>query len=296
MAPLDPTGLERQKRHLARPKKRGIIRKTVCVHRECAPYLDKIKKHFLVAENATILKSFSDKLEKEKPINVSQVNKLSPFRYPGGKTWLVPKIKEILLNLERIPAFFIEPFAGGAIIGLTVAAERLADMVILVELDDGVAAVWETILNEPEPLCQEILGFQMNHESAIKVLEEEENGTLQMAFQTIIRNRVQHGGILAPGASLIKMGENGKGILSRWYPRTIVKRIRKISLIKDRVTFIHGDGFGVIKKYQNEKSAFFFVDPPYTAGGKKAGKRLYTHNQIDHEYLFQDKRQIRDNL
>jgi len=28
------------------------------------------------------------------------------------------------------------------------------------------------------------------------------------------------------------------------------------------------------------------VDPPYTAGGKKAGKRLYTHNEIDHEGLF----------
>ena len=32
----------------------------------------------------------------------------------------------------------------------------------------------------------------------------------------------------------------------------------------------------------------FFVDPPYTAGGKRAGKRLYKHNQLDHEQLFGD--------
>ncbi len=30
----------------------------------------------------------------------------------------------------------------------------------------------------------------------------------------------------------------------------------------------------------------FFIDPPYTAAGKKAGTRLYTHNGLDHEELF----------
>ena len=31
----------------------------------------------------------------------------------------------------------------------------------------------------------------------------------------------------------------------------------------------------------------FFIDPPYTAAGKKAGSRLYTHNELNHEELFQ---------
>jgi DNA adenine methylase len=30
----------------------------------------------------------------------------------------------------------------------------------------------------------------------------------------------------------------------------------------------------------------FFIDPPYTAGGKRAGQRLYKHFEIDHERLF----------
>ncbi|PYS25269.1 MAG: hypothetical protein DMF72_02220 [Acidobacteria bacterium] len=39
---------------------------------------------------------------------------------------------------------------------------------------------------------------------------------------------------------------------------------------------------------QNAKNprAAFFIDPPYTAGGKKAGRRLYTHSALDHEELF----------
>ena len=31
----------------------------------------------------------------------------------------------------------------------------------------------------------------------------------------------------------------------------------------------------------------FFIDPPYTAAGKKAGSRLYSHFELDHEELFE---------
>lgn len=30
-----------------------------------------------------------------------------------------------------------------------------------------------------------------------------------------------------------------------------------------------------------------FVDPPYTAGSKRAGKRLYACNEMDHSRLFE---------
>ncbi|MDQ3584451.1 MAG: DNA adenine methylase [Acidobacteriota bacterium] len=56
-------------------------------------------------------------------VNVAAVPQRSPFRYPGGKTWLVPRIRQWL---KQRPAEFIEPFAGGGIVGLTVAAENLA--------------------------------------------------------------------------------------------------------------------------------------------------------------------------
>ena len=37
----------------------------------------------------------------------------------------------------------------------------------------------------------------------------------------------------------------------------------------------------------------FFIDPPYTAGGKRAGARLYAHNELDHALLFDITRQAR---
>lgn len=64
-------------------------------------------------------------------VNVASVKHRSPFRYPGGKTWLVPRVRRWLLSLPKRPSEFFEPFAGGAIVALTVAAERLADHVTL---------------------------------------------------------------------------------------------------------------------------------------------------------------------
>src|SRR5215470_9042201 len=79
-------------------------------------------------------------------VNVAAVPQRSPFRYPGGKTWLVPRIRQWLHAQPRRPALLIEPFAGGASVGLTAAFEGLADHVLLAEMDEDVAAVWATIL------------------------------------------------------------------------------------------------------------------------------------------------------
>jgi DNA adenine methylase len=89
--------------------------------------------------------SFFD-LPQDYIVNVSRVSQRSPFRYPGGKTWLIPRIYNWLGKKDPKPAELIEPFSGGAIVGLTAAFENLVDHVTLVELDDQVAAVWENII------------------------------------------------------------------------------------------------------------------------------------------------------
>ncbi len=225
----------------------------------------------------------------DKVINVATVPLRSPFRYPGGKTWLVPRIRQWLASLRQRPAEFIEPFAGGAIIGLTVAFENLTDHVTLVEIDEQVAAVWHTILNDEgggEWLANEIVGFNLTLNAVRSILQEPAATRRQKALQTILKNRVYRGGILAPGAAPLKYGENGKGIRSRWYPGTLKKRILDIVAIRDRITFIEGDGLVVLKQNASRADTVFFIDPPYTAAGKRAGTRLYTHHELDHEELF----------
>lgn len=218
--------------------------------------------------------------------NVASVPMRSPFRYPGGKTWLVPHIRQWFASLLSKPAELLEPFAGGAIVGLTVAFEQLAHRVILVELDDDVAAVWQTILgSEGEWLAQKIAIFDLSTVSVKAELSKADVSLPEKAFQTILRNRINRGGILAPGAGMLKNGD-GRGLASRWYPKTLQKRILDIIAIHDRISFIKGDGVDVLRQNAHRSDIVFFIDPPYTAAGKKAGSRLYNHSQLDHEELF----------
>ncbi|MBI5667689.1 MAG: DNA adenine methylase [Chloroflexi bacterium] len=212
----------------------------------------------------------------------------SPFRYPGGKTWLVPVIRRWLTSLPQKPVEFIEPFAGGAIVGLTTAFEQLADHVTLVEVDSQVAAVWLTIIEsgDGEWLAQQIEDFQFTPQRIQSLLEKTELSVREQALQTIVKNRINRGGILAPGAGKLKNGENGKGLASRWYPHTLRKRIVDIVKIRDRLTFVHGDGLAMLRQAAGLPDRAYFIDPPYTAAGKRPGNRLYMHHDLDHRELF----------
>ncbi len=231
--------------------------------------------------------SFFD--DTERIINVASVPQRSPFRYPGGKTWLVPRIRQWLGQLPYRPTEFIEPFAGGGIVSVTVAAEGLAQHVRMVELDPLVAAVWETILQDDgggEWLAQTIVSFDVTPETVKAELAKTNLSVRELAFQTILKNRVQRGGIMAPGAGLVKTGEAGKGLRSRWYPETLRKRILDIVQIRDKITFMHSDGLTIMRQHAERADVVFFIDPPYTASAKRAGSRLYTHPNIDHKQLF----------
>ena len=165
--------------------------------------------------------------------------------------------------------------------------ENLADHVVMAELDSNVAAVWKIVLsNASTELIRRIRRFEISRAAVVAELCREPRDELDVAFQTILRNRVQRGGILAPGASLMKNGENNVGVSSRWYPETLARRIAAINAARNKIEFFHKDAFDVIPKYLRDKTAAFFVDPPYTAGGKSAGRRLYLHSSIDHNSLF----------
>jgi DNA adenine methylase len=185
------------------------------------------------------------------------------------------------------PDVLVEPFAGGGIISLTALSERLVETAVMVEIDDDIAAVWQSVVGgKTSWLAKRILEFELTKDSVLAELSKKSVSVKERAFQTILKNRTFHGGILAEGAGFLKHGENGKGILSRWYPETLARRFTDLSGIADRICFRQEDGLNVIREYANLKNAIFFIDPPYTAGGKKAGRRLYRHSHLDHDLLF----------
>ncbi len=215
--------------------------------------------------------------------NVASVPQRSPFRYPGGKTWLIPTFRQWIKQENKTIKLLIEPFVGGGIVSLTTAFEKLAEHITMVEMDEEIAAVWEVILNGKNKwLADKIFSYDLTPANIKSELDNPNKQLHDIAFCTILKNRVSHGGIIAKGSGMIKSGENGKGIASRWYPKTLRDRILAISYVKDKINFISGDAFEVLEQNINNEMAYFFIDPPYTV----AGKRLYTYSNINHERLF----------
>lgn len=244
-----------------------------------------LRRCFEVAAKQTML--FPKLPKVQKPVNVSSVPQRSPFRYPGGKTWFVPTFRKWMGHKVPKPKILIEPFAGGGIISLTALFEELVPKVIMAELDEDISAVWQCIIDgDAEWLAERILTFDLTRESVIQEISKPAITTRERAFQTILKNRTFHGGILAKGSGLLKFGENGKGIRSRWYPATLAKRLTNLQQVADKIDFRCEDGLKVMREFAAQKDVVFFIDPPYTAGGKRAGKRLYKYCDINHEELF----------
>lgn len=208
---------------------------------------------------------------------------LSPFRYPGGKSWFIEYARRWLKAQTGQRHILIEPFGGGAGVSLAAVNEGLVRCAVFAEIDQDVAATWETVLNgHANWLASEILAFRISRKSVEAKLRETPKTTHEKAFQCLLKNRTARGGVLSEGAGLIRRGEDGKGLKSRWYPSTLARRIKTIASLKTQLSFRQSDAFEIIDEYINQTDAVFFIDPPYT----KAARRLYKHWDINHERLF----------
>ena len=219
---------------------------------------------------------------------VDRPSTLSPFRYPGGKSRLRATVISWMRGLGFRPTHFVEPFAGGASVGLAVAELDLADHVTLAEIDPDVAAVWQVILNgQADAFARRIRNFSLSHESATEVVGKKPNDTLAKAFRCLLLNRISRAGIMAPGSGWLNQGENGNGIHSRWYPETLAQRVESTHALRAKLTFDPRDGLEVLRSFSTKPRAIAFVDPPYVVKGRGAGRRLYTHCDVDCEKLFE---------
>ena len=273
-------------------------------------------------------------------VNVACVPQRSPLRYPGGKTWLIPHIRYWLTGRvearvstggadtnqtgalndcqqplqwsaeataqtpDAVPAaaprMLVEPFAGGGIVSLTAVMEGMVERCVLAELDEDVTAFWQAALRCGPTLRSRVRRFQPTRDAVNALASNVPATVLDRGFRTLVLNRTRRGGILATGASLSRRGENGKGVASRWYPETTIRRLAEIERHAPRIHFHEGDGLALLASLAQGSGApsenpattpapeaVAFVDPPYTAaGGKRAGSRLYQHYEVDHAKLF----------
>ncbi|MDZ4687098.1 MAG: DNA adenine methylase [Planctomycetaceae bacterium] len=192
----------------------------------------------------------------------------TPLRYPGGKRRLALIVTRLLEENGLKDVQYVEPFAGGAGIALGLLFEEYASVVHLNDLARPVYAIWHTILNDTDWLCNRLANVTVSMTTWKRqrsVYVRQESAELrELGFASLFLNRTNRSGILGGGVI------GGKGQLGEWTldvrfnKAELIDRIRKIRRYGDRIKLYNMDALALTDKVVTKlDNAFTFYDPPY---------------------------------
>ena len=210
------------------------------------------------------------------------------MRYPGGKGKLLHEIGGFiaayyLLNGD-IP--YREPCFGSGVVGLHVMSFRRLSSAWLNDADPGIAAIWQTILHQPEQLCDAILGFTPStdafYEFKAGLLAGAIVDRVQLALAKLAIHQISFSGLgVMAGGPLGGRTQRVEGaIASRWNAERLCGEVRRAheDMLKSNAMVTNLDFQAVIDE---PGQAFLYCDPPYY----QKGPELYPHAFSESDHL-----------
>lgn len=225
----------------------------------------------------------------------------SPLRYPGGKGRLSKYMGLIIKNNNLIDGTYVEPYAGGAAIALSLLINKYVSQIIINDISKPIYSFWYSILNYTDDFCEMIYNTPVTVDEWFKQKEIQENpdkfNEFQLGFSTFFLNRTNRSGILKGG---IIGGKNQDGeykIDARYNKENLISRIKNIAKYKERIFLYNLDAEELLDEVIPDlgiKTLIYF-DPPYYNKGKHLYENYYDHEdhlrlskkigQIDHKWI-----------
>ena len=72
----------------------------------------------------------------------------SPLRYPGGKSKIAPFISLIIEKINIGQCVYVEPFAGGAGVALSLLLNGKVSDIVINDYDKAIYSMWRAILED----------------------------------------------------------------------------------------------------------------------------------------------------
>lgn len=211
----------------------------------------------------------------------------SPLRYPGGKGKLANFIKLVMVENGLVGADYVEPYAGGAAVALSLLFEEYADHVHINDVNHGISTFWKVVLNETDELCQRIEHATLDVDEwdrQREIQRKPDADDVDLAFSTFFMNRTNRSGIISGG---IIGGRDQRGrwtIEARWRPQDLIDRIQKIGRFRNRITVTSLDAAEYLTDVVPGLSEpFLYLDPPYYRKGRRLYDDFYEHS--DHAQI-----------
>lgn len=235
---------------------------------------------------------YEDKSAKNTKSNMTSKilkKQLSPFRYPGGKSKVIPYLAQFLR--ESKCEVLASPFTGGGSFELSMLEAGVVKKLRLNDLDYGVYAVWWCILHMPDVLIERIQAFKPTHKAYFKAQSLIKNDyrhldVVEAAWITLLVNRLSFSGIAKANPL---GGKNGtkESLISRWNPNTLIKRINAIQRLAPNIEVSCENATDFIQDEFWSDTSTLFIDPPYVEKGKALYNQFYTkENHMELAFLL----------
>ena len=225
-----------------------------------------------------------------------RIMRYSPLRYPGGKGKIAKFMKQFVkANFDKLPVY-VEPYAGGAELALTLLIEGYVKEVWINDKDNGIYCFWDSILNHTEEFIKKIKETKIN----ISTWSEQKNiynnqdkyTKLEIGFATFYLNRCNFSGVIK-GGPIGGINQTGKWKLdARFNKENLIKRINKISEYKDSIMLYNQDTLELLKEHEQIfRNFLLYLDPPYF----DKGDQLYTNHykSDDHKKIAEYVRKLK---
>ncbi|WP_165878120.1 DNA adenine methylase [Micromonospora sp. MW-13] len=214
----------------------------------------------------------------------------SPLRYPGGKGKVANFVKLLVLENSLIGSDYIEPYAGGASVALSLLFEDYINHAYINDINDGVYCFWRFALEDPDSLCRRIMTVPLTIDEWRRqklIHSSMDSSPEDIGFSTFYLNRTNRSGIVSGGV----IGGTGQAgiwkIDARFNREALCSRVRKIAGYSSRITVSKVDAAEMIESelVRGRSHRLLYLDPPYFV----KGEGLY-----DNFYGFEDHRKVRD--
>jgi DNA adenine methylase len=194
---------------------------------------------------------------------------VSPLRYPGGKTCLVPLFEKVLQK-SPTKTTYVEPYAGGAGAALALLYSGKVKRIVINDLDRAIYAFWWAATKRSEAFVAKMRKTRVSVAEwrRQKLIYQNKKATLfDLGFATFFLNRTNVSGIM-DGGPIGGLDQTGKyKITARYNKKMLVRRLEQLGSHAPQITVTNDDGVHLIKKYLRQKKAFIYLDPPYLDKG-----------------------------
>ncbi len=212
----------------------------------------------------------------------------SPLRYPGGKNRLAGFIQLSIHNLGIENCTYVEPFAGGAGVALSLLLAGAVERIIINDYDKAIYSFWRAVKQEPAALIELISKTPITIEEWYKqrkIYSAATSYSLELAFATLFLNRTNRSGILNAGPIGGYAQEGDWKIDARFDKEAIISKIRVIARVRDQISIYNKDIISFLRNYVPSFSGnlFFYFDPPYFRKGQKLYKNFFV--PADHQRI-----------